>query len=78
MARAFTDQSRNASYFFDLGTRRELRIPGPVDPVPTPDGKFITRPGLIFYPVPTLAAGDMTPFFIDRDLPDEYQMLEVK
>ena len=28
--------SQNAAYLFDLGTRREQRIPGTVDPVPTP------------------------------------------
>lgn len=69
--------SINAAYIFDLGTRRELRIPGTVDPVPTPDGKFMTRPGLIFYPIPTLASGDTTPFFVDRDLPDEYQTISI-
>jgi len=60
--------SQNAAYLFDLGTRREQRIPGTVDPVPTPDGKFLTRPGLMFYPVLTLAAGDTVPVFIDREL----------
>jgi hypothetical protein len=69
--------SRNAAYLFDLGTKRELRIPGTVDPVPTPDGKFVTRPGLIFYPVPTLATGDTTQFFVDRELPDEYQTISI-
>lgn len=69
--------SQNAAYLFDLGTRRELRIPGNVDPVATPDGKFMTRPGLIFYPIPTLAAGDTTPFFVDRELPDEYQTISI-
>jgi hypothetical protein len=69
--------SENAAYLFDLGTRREQRIPGTVDPVPTPDGKFLTRPGLIFYPMPRLAAGDTTPLFIDRELPDEYQTISI-
>lgn len=69
--------SQNAAYLFDLGARREQRIPGTVDPVPTPDGKFLTRPGLMFYPVPTLAAGDTTPVFIDRELPDEYQTISI-
>ena len=69
--------SQNAAYLFDLGARREQRIPGTVDPVPTPDGKFLTRPGLMFYPIPTLAAGDTTPVFIDRDLPDEYQTISI-
>ena len=69
--------SQNAAYLFDLGTRREQRIPGTVDPVPTPDGKFLTRPGLMFYPVPTLAAGDTIPVFIDRELPDEYQTISI-
>jgi hypothetical protein len=69
--------SQNAAYLFDLGTKRELRIPGTVDPVPTPDGKFITRPGLIFYPVSTLSTGDTTQFFADRELPDEYQTISI-
>jgi hypothetical protein len=69
--------SQNAAYLFDLGARREQRIPGTVDPVPTPDGKFLTRPGLMFYPIPTLAAGDTTPVFIDRELPDEYQTISI-
>ncbi len=69
--------SSNAAFIFDLGTRREQRIPGTVDPVPTPDGKFLTRPGLIFYPIPTLATGDTTPFFVDKDLPDEYQTISI-
>lgn len=69
--------SQNRAFLFDLGTQHETRIPGTVDPVPTPDGKFITRPGLIFYPVPTLASGDTTPFFVDRDLPDEYQTISI-
>ncbi len=69
--------SQNAAYLFDLGTRREQRIPGTVDPVPTPDGRFLTRPGLMFYPVPTLAAGDTVPVFIDRELPDEYQTISI-
>jgi hypothetical protein len=65
--------SENASYLFDLGTRREQRIPGTVDPVPTPDGKLLTRPGLLLYPMLPLIAGDTTPRFSDRELPDEYQ-----
>ena len=69
--------SQNAAYLFDLGSRHEQRIPGTVDPVPTPDGKFITRPGLMFYVVPTLASGDTTPLFVDRELPDEYQTISI-
>jgi hypothetical protein len=69
--------SSNAAFLFDLGTRREQRIPGTVDPVPTPDGKFLTRPGLVFHLVPTLAGGDTTPFFVDRELPDEYQTISI-
>ncbi|WP_025410532.1 hypothetical protein [Gemmatirosa kalamazoonensis] len=65
------------SYIFDLKTREERRIPGNVDPVPTPDGRFITRPGLVFHPVPALAAGDETPLFVDPELPDEYQSISI-
>jgi hypothetical protein len=69
--------SQNAAYLFNLGSRHEQRIPGTVDPVPTPDGKFLTRPGLMFYVVPTLASGDTTPLFVDRELPDEYQTISI-
>jgi hypothetical protein len=69
--------SQVGSYLFDLVTRREQRIPGNVDPVPTPDGRFITRPGLMFYPTAALVAGDTVPMFVDRDLPDEYQTMSI-
>jgi hypothetical protein len=72
-----TYTSQNASYIFDLATRREQRIPGNVDPVPTPDGRFVTRPGLMFYPTALLAAGDTTAVFVDPDLPDEYQTVSI-
>jgi len=69
--------SQVGSWLFDLVTRREQRIPGNVDPVPTPDGRFITRPGLMFYPTATLVAGDTVPMFVDRELPDEYQTMSI-
>lgn len=69
--------SQMGSYLFDLVSRREQKIPGNVDPVPTPDGRFITRPGLMFYPTATLIAGDTVPMFVDRDLPDEYQTMSI-
>jgi hypothetical protein len=65
------------SYLFDLKTRAERRIPGNVDPVPTPDGRFVTRPGLYFHPVSALTAGDERPFFTDPELPDEYQSISI-
>jgi hypothetical protein len=65
------------SYLFDLTTRAERRIPGNVDPVPTPDGRFVTRPGLFVHPVAALTAGDERPFFVDPELPDEYQSISV-
>jgi hypothetical protein len=69
--------SDNAAYLFNLATRREQRIPGNVDPVPTPDGRMLTRPGLTLYPMSFLIAGDTTPSFIDRELPDEYQTASI-
>lgn len=73
----YTSPGGSGSYLFDVGTRHEQRIPGNVDPVPSPDGRFITRPGLIFYRAAPLAAGDTTPMFVDRDLPDEYQTISI-
>lgn len=67
----------NAAYLFDIRTGEERRIPGTVDPVPSPDGRFITRPGLMWYAVNALTAGDTTPLFLDRTLPDEYQTLAI-
>lgn len=32
-----------------LGTDRAISVPGYVDPVPTPDGRFLTTPGMAFY-----------------------------
>ncbi|MES2522266.1 MAG: hypothetical protein V4617_06190 [Gemmatimonadota bacterium] len=71
----YTDDGR--AYLFDLATRRESRIPGHVDPVPTPDGRFLTRPGLIVHPMPALVRGDTASIFVDRELPDEYQTASI-
>ncbi|HEY9228497.1 MAG TPA: hypothetical protein VIP11_17720 [Gemmatimonadaceae bacterium] len=69
--------SKDAAFLFHLGERREQRIPGNVDPVPTPDGRLLTRPGLLFYPMRSLIAGDDTPAFKDSELPDEYQTASI-
>jgi len=69
--------SGNASFLFNLVTQHEQRIPGTIDPVPTPDGRFLTRPGLIFHSLPALTSGDTTPMFVDPELPDEYQTTSV-
>jgi hypothetical protein len=69
--------SESVSYLFDLGTRREVLIPGRVDPVPTPDGRLITRPGLLFHSVKALLAGDTTILFSDTDVPDQYQTASI-
>lgn len=66
-----------ATYLFDLATRKEQRIPGHVDPVPTPDGRFITLPGLAFHPLSSLLTGDNAPLFVDEELPDEYQTASI-
>ncbi len=65
------------AYLFDRSTGMERRIPGHVDPVPTPDGLFLTRPGLIVYPMDAVRTGDTTALFIDEELPDEYQTASV-
>ncbi|HEY6219439.1 MAG TPA: hypothetical protein VIV65_05250 [Gemmatimonadaceae bacterium] len=69
--------SNEGSYLFDLATHQERRIPGNVDPVPSPDGRFITRPGLLWYSAAAMAIGDTTPLFRDGALPDEYQTLSI-
>lgn len=69
--------ARGIDYFFDMKTGKEIRVPGHIDPVPTPDGRFLTLPGLFFHPVSALLAGDETPMFADRELPDEYQTASI-
>ena len=64
-------------YFFDVKTSKEIRVPGHIDPVPTPDGRFLTLPGLHFHPVPSLVAGDQQAIFTDPELPDEYQTASI-
>ncbi|MBC8086202.1 MAG: hypothetical protein H7Z40_02990 [Phycisphaerae bacterium] len=69
--------ARSKAYFFNIKTNEEVPVPGHVDPVPTPDGRFLTLPGLIFHRVPMLLAGDATPMFADPLLPDEYQTASI-
>lgn len=69
--------ARNVDYFFDMATGKELRVPGHIDPVPTPDGRFLTLPGLYLHPISSLLAGDQTPAFVDPELPDEYQTASI-
>jgi hypothetical protein len=69
--------SRDRAYLFDLVTRKEIRIPGHVDPVPTPDGRFLTRPGLVVHPIPALTRGDASVIYTDEELPDEYQTASI-
>lgn len=69
--------ARDKAYFFNIKTNEEMLVPGHVDPVPTPDGRFLTLPGLLFYRVPTLLVGDPTPMFADPSLPDEYQTASI-
>lgn len=69
--------SRNVDYFFDMTTGKEIRVPGHIDPVPTPDGRFLTLPGLYFHPISSLLVGDQTPTFVDPELPDEYQTASI-
>lgn len=69
--------ANEASYLFDMRTGKEQRIPGNVDPVPTPDGRLLMRPGLKLYPMRTLTKGDTIPVFFDPQLPDEYQTASI-
>lgn len=69
--------ARGIDYFFDMVTGKEIRVPGHIDPVPTPDGRFLTLPGLFLHPVSALLAGDQTPVFSDPELPDEYQTASI-
>lgn len=41
--------TNDGNQILDATTGKMVRIPGSVDPVPTPDGKFMTLPGLDFY-----------------------------
>lgn len=61
------------AYFFDITTGKEQRIPGHVDPVPTPDGRFLTLPGLHYFQIAELLRGNQVPMYSDPELPDEYQ-----
>ena len=70
--------ANDASYLFDLRSGKEQRIPGNVDPVPTPDGRLLMRPGLLLYPMATLTKGDTIPVYEDPELPDEYQTASVQ
>jgi hypothetical protein len=65
------------SFLFNLRSRVEYPIPGKVDPVATPDGKLLTRPGLYWHRVDRLVAGDARPLAADGDLPDEYQSVSI-
>lgn len=69
--------SGSKDFFFNMKTGEEVPVPGHVDPVPTPDGRFLTLPGLMFFRVPALLSGDQTPMHVDRTLPDEYQTASV-
>ena len=69
--------AQSIDYFFDIKTSKEIRVPGQIDPVPTPDGRFLTLPGLHLHPVPSLVAGDMQAVFTDPELPDEYQTASI-
>lgn len=69
--------ARSIDYFFDMVSGKEILVPGHIDPVPTPDGRFLTLPGLHFHPVSALLAGDATPMFSDGELPDEYQTASI-
>jgi hypothetical protein len=72
-----TYTANDRAYLFDVVNGKELRIPGHVDPVPTPDGRFLTLPGLAIHPMESLIRGDTASIFVDRELPDEYQTVSI-
>jgi hypothetical protein len=59
--------------------RRSLTIPGGVDPVPSPDGKLQTLPGIQFYYVPEVIAEQTNAQAVYRDpeLPGVYQSVGI-
>ncbi len=69
--------ANSIDYFFDIKTSKEIVVPGHIDPVPTPDGRFLTLPGLHFHPVADLIGGNQDAIFTDPVLPDEYQTASV-
>lgn len=69
--------AKGIDYFFDIKSSKEIVVPGHIDPVPTPDGRFLTLPGLHFHPVPDLVAGNQDALFTDPALPDEYQTASI-
>lgn len=72
-----TYTAEDRAYLFDITNGKEIRIPGHVDPVPTPDGRFLTLPGLRIHPMESLIKGDTTSIFTDPELPDEYQTVSI-
>lgn len=72
----FASVDGSGNYLLDLDTMEERRIPGSFDPVPTPDGRFLTVPGLAFY---RLSDGhDVSkPVLSDPEMPDDYQTIGI-
>lgn len=78
--------SRHANYAQRLGQTTGVRVPGGVDPVPTPDGKFLTTPSPIaFYSgakvAEALASGgsaeNLQPMKTDSALQGVYQSIGI-
>lgn len=66
----------------DLRTGREIgEVPGPYDPVPTPDELYLTVPkhkenkGLTFYTTSSLKEGKPNKVFVDEKMPGVYQSI---
>lgn len=73
---AYASGKRN--YILDLNKGAEVEIPGPYDPVPTPDQMIMTIPpdeGLSFYSVKDLEAEKKEPLLVDADLKGVYQSI---
>lgn len=74
---AYHDESHN--FLFNRTQRREITIPGVLDALPTPDGKFITVPApLRFFSASELIAGPddglATPAILtDESMMDQYE-----
>ncbi len=73
---SYASASRN--YILDLEKGAEVEMPGPYDPVPTPDQMLMTIPpdeGLTFYSVEDLQKGKREPLLVDKQLQGVYQSI---
>jgi hypothetical protein len=73
---SYASASRN--FILDLEKGAEVEIPGPYDPVPTPDQMIMTTPpdgGLTFFSIDDLQKGKQEPLLVDDTLKGVYQSI---